>query len=116
MLNPTDRAVNYITAERERQKERWGADHDRRHLPHQWAWLITQEIRALANPWSAPLAHANFRTCLVKAAAVCVAAIEAIDSGEAATPETIGDGGFHSDWIDVARTLGAADSDSVVGA
>ena len=116
MLNPTNRAINYITAERERQKERWGADHDKRHLPHQWAWLITQELRSLVSPWYPPHTHANFRTCLVRAAAICVAAIEAIDSGEAATPEKIGDYGGHSDWIDVARTLGADNSDSVAGA
>lgn len=85
--------------------ERWGAEHDRKHLPHQWAWLITKELRPLANPWSAPQTHVNFRVCLVRAAAVCIAAIEAIDSGEAATPDDIGDDS-HADWIDVARTLG----------
>jgi hypothetical protein len=65
-----------IDQEREYQVNKWGDDFDRRNTPNDWlAYAGAYLGRALTNPWNPQ----NFRTGLIKVAAICVAAVEWCD-------------------------------------
>ncbi len=84
-MNRTD-ILNEIDLERERQDSMWGDTFDKKNTPNDWVAYITHYVADGAydgrlNKYNVEL----FRTNLLKAATICVAAIETIDKyGECA--------------------------------
>jgi len=64
-----------IAEERKRQDALWGGpDHDDRHHPNDWIlFIVDHAMRAFHDP------HKNFRTQMIRVAALAVAAIETAD-------------------------------------
>lgn len=73
-----------IEAERARQDEKWGQQN---HEPHIWLAILTEEVGEVAKEIADGLCLGgdwdwqNYRTELVQATAVGVAALEAFDRG-----------------------------------
>ncbi len=67
-----------IETERERQDRLWGPDFDRLNAPNDWATFILLHV-SLGVSYKEPHTDERFREHLIKAAALCVAAVEVID-------------------------------------
>ena len=89
-MDKTRAAIVYqIDAERGRQENLWGSGFDERNTPNDWATIVTHYMSQAAmcsQRWTGVrpdcrvvLNVQDYRKNLVKAAAVCIAAIEAID-------------------------------------
>jgi hypothetical protein len=74
-------AINEVIYERNYQVERWGTDHDKKHSPQDWATILTVWIGKAASrtPPYAASDNEEFRKRLVQIAAICVAAMEALE-------------------------------------
>ena len=79
-------AINEIIHERNFQTARWGTDHDKAHSIQDWATILTVYLGKAAShvpPYTDPKDPKKdiqaFRKRLVQLAAICVAAIEALD-------------------------------------
>ena len=80
-------AINEIIHERNFQMARWGTDHDKAHTLQDWSVILTVwlgKATSHAPPYTdqrdATKDIQAFRKRLVQLAAICVAAIEALDS------------------------------------
>jgi len=76
-------ALDDVLAERKRQDERWGQQD---HEPHVWLAILAEEVGEVAKEIADGLAGAewrprDYRTELVQATAVGLAALEAFDRG-----------------------------------
>jgi len=68
-----DGITSSIVIERMRQMEQWGNDHDDRHTPLNWIGLIAH----YSSKWvSFKFNLKLFRRCMIKTAAICIAAID----------------------------------------
>lgn len=77
-----------IKKERERQKKLWGDKPDDRNTRNDWvAYICYYVSRGAYNGKDNEFKTSVFRTCLIKAAAICIAAVEAIDRN-GTLPET----------------------------
>lgn len=75
-----EQILNEINLERQRQNGLWGDDFDDKNTPNDWVAYITNYVSVGAyDGHEEHYTLGNFRRCLVKAATICVAAIEAID-------------------------------------
>jgi len=71
-----DKILDEIDKEREYQNNMWGDEFDKKNTPNDWlAYVASYVGRALTMPWNPQ----EFRTGLIKVAAICVAAIEWCD-------------------------------------
>ncbi len=44
--------IKQIQTEQARQREiGWSAEHDRKHKPEEWAWLIEKRLLEIRDPW-----------------------------------------------------------------
>ena len=93
-MNPTirDPIFEEIDKERRYQQERWGNEaDDKKNSPwHFTSYIIQYAGKWMAGTW-APLKTdvvTNFRTMMVKVAAIAVAAIESVDRQRAAKGKT----------------------------
>jgi hypothetical protein len=66
-----------VRDERDYQDTRWGHDADDTRTPYQWAAFIVQYASRDLTGDPANIDHENFRSSMVKVAALAVAAIEA---------------------------------------
>jgi hypothetical protein len=73
-----------VFKEREYQQSKWGNKFDKKNTANDWvAYIVSYLGRAVTMPW-APL---QFRTMLVKTAALCFAAIEWHDRKKGRMPK-----------------------------
>ena len=61
-----------VRAERQRQRSRWGAQHDRNHSWPDWHYLMSLRLRLVE-----PARGIERRRALIELAALAIAAIEA---------------------------------------
>lgn len=79
--------LSEIDVERKRQKRLFGTTFDALNTPNDWVAYITRYVAEGAYYGRAQQYNPErFRDCLLKAAAICVAAIEIIDSKGACAP------------------------------
>ena len=72
--------ITEIAEERVRQVKLWGNDFDNKNTANDWAAYICNYVTSGAYAGrEAKYTPEGFRTCLLKAATLCVAAVEAID-------------------------------------
>ncbi len=71
------RILDEITAEREYQDGKWGSVFDAQNTVNDW---VTYIVHYLSNASRMPFNRDDYRKGLVKAAALAVAALEALDS------------------------------------
>jgi hypothetical protein len=62
-----------IKAEREYQKKKWGEEFDSKNTPNDWIAYVTHYVSKAATK---PLSDAKFASNLLKAATLCVAALQ----------------------------------------
>ncbi len=86
MRNLTNTVLNEIRLERVRQQHRWG-DHSDDAINTPWMWLTY--ISKYSTNWSNGYYTLNsdtvslFRECMIKVAAIAVAAVESLDRQKA---------------------------------
>lgn len=74
-IRPT--VYDHVLAERNRQDRKWGGpEHDDKHSDRDWITFITKHL-GMAVTW--PFDEDQFRTQMVRVAALAVAAVEAVD-------------------------------------
>jgi hypothetical protein len=79
-----ERIFAQISAEREYQNGRWGNEFDKKNTPNDWVTYIVCYLgKAVTLPWNGP----QFRSALVKVAALAVAAIEWYDATDGNMPK-----------------------------
>ena len=76
-----ERAIRTLTMERDRQRRRWGDEHDATHSHDEWLWLL-RTYTAKARGHGATDDYA-YRSGLAKIGALVLAAIEADLAAEA---------------------------------
>ena len=70
-----------ITKEVQRQEELWGTEFDSLNTPNDWtAYICYYVAKGAYDGRNREYSTENFRKCLVKAAAMCVAAVNIIDT------------------------------------
>ncbi|KKN77452.1 hypothetical protein LCGC14_0360110 [marine sediment metagenome] len=75
-----EQILNGISVERNRQDGLWGNDFDDKNTPNDWVAYVNNYLAQGAyDGRSEEYTVEKFRIALVKAATICVAAIEAID-------------------------------------
>jgi hypothetical protein len=83
MTRPIIYTYGEITKERNRQDEIWGGpEHDDTHTPEEWRSYIQYQINNMSpsdRMTSAILDEDNYRTRLIRIAALAVAAIQSLD-------------------------------------
>jgi hypothetical protein len=78
-------ALEAILNEREYQKSRWTQEHDKKHAKEEWMTILTVWLGKLAScvyPYASANDHeakAGFKKRLIQIAAICLAAIEAVE-------------------------------------
>lgn len=78
-ISPRTNVIASVLQERAAQDRQWGGEeHDDEHTAPQWLQIIGRHL-AKARGTSRKVVRADYRSRLVKVAALCVAAIEAID-------------------------------------
>lgn len=76
-FSPTEMVLEEVACEREYQDEKWGGEvYDDTHHSHDWFAFI---VGYAGKGYSWPIDLANFRKCMVKVAALAVAAVEWAD-------------------------------------
>jgi hypothetical protein len=79
--------LNEIDTERKRQNDMWGNDFDKKNTPNDWVAYITRYVAEGAYDGSTGKYNPElFRTNLIKAATICVAAVEILDSQGCCAP------------------------------
>ena len=80
VMDVTDTVLNEVKLERKRQLTLWGNLADNENTRNDWAAYICRYASDGAyNGKNCLFSEIHFRECLIKAAAICAAAIEAID-------------------------------------
>ena len=80
MSTTIENIVNEVKTERLRQGDMWGKAFDEQNTPNDWVAFITRYVSEGAyDGWECSYTPERFRRCLVKAAALCCAAIETMD-------------------------------------
>ncbi|KKN03282.1 hypothetical protein LCGC14_1109180 [marine sediment metagenome] len=77
-----------IDAERKRQQEIWGDEFDDKNTPNDWLAFVTRYAARAAHLATVKSTETNeaYRSDLIKAATVCVAALEAYDRQQGIVP------------------------------
>ena len=79
-----DAILNDIRVERAYQDKKWGTEFDDKNTANDWVAYITSYLgKAVTMPWDGD----TYRTMLIKTAALCVAALEALDRAKGFPPE-----------------------------
>ncbi len=75
---------NEIDIERMRQDGKWGHEFDDKNTPNDWVTFVTRYLSRAADDTVTQPAHVEkfYRLNILKAAAVCVAALEAYDRAQ----------------------------------
>jgi hypothetical protein len=83
-MEATKKILEEVLKEREYQETRWGDAFDSKNTANDWVAYITAYAgKAVTLPWDSK----QFRTQLLKVAAICVAAVERLDSRNGELPK-----------------------------
>ncbi len=72
--------IEEIIKERKKQDEQWGGqEHDDKHVPADWLVYIMKFMGRMGQATQHPFEKKVYRDCMIKTAALALAAIESID-------------------------------------
>ena len=80
------RIYKEIDEEREYQDNKWGTENDNKNTPNDWIAYITAYN---GKAYRYPSDKDNFRKCMIKVAALAIAAIEACDRNNGFPPNSL---------------------------
>jgi hypothetical protein len=85
MMTDRERIFTAIARERDYQDKKWGTEFDDKNTVNDWAAYIDEQLMKASQPGK-PFNGVTFRTHMLKAAAVCVAALETFDRNKKIAP------------------------------
>jgi hypothetical protein len=84
MTIETRKVLEEIFTERQYQETKWGDSFDSKNTANDWvAYIVKYAGQSVTLPWNSD----QFRTQLLKVAAICVAAVERIDRNNGVLPK-----------------------------